>query len=122
VAKLTGLLGELPVMTHITLMHELSDRGPTWARLPATWPEHPSAEHMRCRSLRTGARRLARCPYTSPPPAPLIHQWRAAGLPRGPLCTSGYSLPDLDCLGLLAQDWTVERGRVNRQAHPHRWT
>jgi hypothetical protein len=40
VGELAGLLGELPVMTRVSLMHELSDRGSTWARLPATWPQH----------------------------------------------------------------------------------
>jgi hypothetical protein len=39
VGELAGLLGELPVMTRVTLIHELSDRGPSWARLPVTWPQ-----------------------------------------------------------------------------------
>lgn len=57
-------------MTRITLMHELSDRGPTWARLPVAWPQHPDAEHMGRRSLRDvlADRRAARRPG---PPEPL---------------------------------------------------
>jgi hypothetical protein len=49
--ELARLLVELPMMTRITLMHELSDRGPAWARLLVTWPPHPDAHLMGRRSL-----------------------------------------------------------------------
>ena len=52
VGELAGLLCELPVMTRVTLVHELSDRGPSWARLPVTWPQHPDVHLMLRRSLR----------------------------------------------------------------------
>jgi hypothetical protein len=73
VSELAALLCELPVMTRVTLMHELSDRGPTWARLPVTWPQHPDAEHLGRRSLREvlADRRAARAARRSGPPAPL---------------------------------------------------
>jgi hypothetical protein len=72
VGELAGLLGELPVMTRITLMHELSDRGPAWARLPVTWPPHPDAHLMQRRSLREVLTdpRAARANRRTGPPAP----------------------------------------------------
>jgi hypothetical protein len=73
VGDLAGLLCELPVMTRVTLMHELSDRGPAWARLPVTWPQHPDAEHLGRRSLREvfADRRAASAARRSGPPLPL---------------------------------------------------
>jgi hypothetical protein len=73
VGELAGLLGELPVMTRITLMHELSDRGPAWARLPVTWPQHPDAHLMGRRSLREvlAGRWAARAARRTGQPAPL---------------------------------------------------
>jgi hypothetical protein len=86
VGELAGLLGELPV-TRITLMHELSDRGPAWARLPVTWPQHPDAHLMGRRSPREvfADQRAARAARRAGPPAPLadaggdrwITQWLA---------------------------------------------
>jgi hypothetical protein len=87
VGELAALLCELPVMTRVALMHELSDRGPAWARLPVTWPLHPDAEHMGRRSLREvlADRHAARAACRSGPPQPLadlggdrwITQWLA---------------------------------------------
>ena len=56
-------------MTRVTLMHELSDRGPSWARLPVTWPQHPDAEHLGRRSLREvlADRRAARAAHRRGP-------------------------------------------------------
>jgi hypothetical protein len=73
VGELAGLLCELLAMTRTTLMHELSDRGPAWARLPVTWPQHPDAHLMGRRSLREvlADRRAARAARRSSPPAPL---------------------------------------------------
>jgi len=88
VGELAGLLGELPVMTRVSLMHELSDRGPSWARLPATWPQHPDAEHMGRRSLREvlADRRAARTADRTGPPPPLADpggdRWVAQWLAR----------------------------------------
>jgi hypothetical protein len=83
VAYLDSLpMGKLVVMTRVTLMHELSDRGPAWARVPATRPQHPDAEHMGRRSLRESSR-------TGVPPAPPAvpaHRHRSAG----PLATGGW--------------------------------
>jgi hypothetical protein len=77
IGELAGLLGQLPVMTRVTLMHELSDRGPAWARLPATWPQHPDAEHLGRRSLRRSSRTgVPLAPPAAPPPPPF---GRAAG-------------------------------------------
>jgi hypothetical protein len=83
VGELAGLLCELPVMTRITLMHELSDRDPAWARLPV----HPDAHLMGRRSPREvlADRRAARAARRAGPPAPLadpggdrwITQWLA---------------------------------------------
>jgi len=39
--ELADLLGELPEATRVALMHELSERGPGWARLPEGWPRLP---------------------------------------------------------------------------------
>jgi hypothetical protein len=39
--RLGDLLGELPEPTRVALMHELSERGPIWARLPDDWPQLP---------------------------------------------------------------------------------
>ncbi len=37
------LLGQLLEPTRVALMHELSQRGPAWARLPEDWPQLPRA-------------------------------------------------------------------------------
>jgi hypothetical protein len=88
VGELAALLCELPVMSRITLMHELSDRGPAWARLPVTWPQHPDAEHMGRRSLREllADRRAARAPSAAPAhpnrqPTRAATGWSPGGLP-----------------------------------------
>jgi hypothetical protein len=39
--ELADLLGELPEPTRVALMHELSERGPAWAKLPEDWPQLP---------------------------------------------------------------------------------
>jgi hypothetical protein len=86
VGELAGLLCELPVMTRVTLMHELSDRGPAWARLPVTWPQHPDAEHMGRRSLREvlADRRAARAAHRTGPPLadPDSDRWVTGWLAR----------------------------------------
>jgi hypothetical protein len=74
VGDLAALLCELPVMTRITLMHELSDRGPAWpdCRSPGRSTPTPSTwTAARCgRSSRTGA-------PPAPPAAP-AHRYRWA--------------------------------------------
>jgi hypothetical protein len=54
--ELAELLGELSEPTRVALMHELSECGPAWAKLPEDWPQLPR------RSLRErlGDRRAAR--------------------------------------------------------------
>jgi hypothetical protein len=66
---LADLLGELPEPTRVALMHELSERGPAWAKLPEDWPQLPR------RSLRE---RLADRRAARQPPSPeQLHRWWA---------------------------------------------
>jgi hypothetical protein len=67
--ELADLLGELPEPTRVVLMHELSERGPAWAKLPQDWPQLPR------RSLREqlADRRAARWP----PSPEQLRRWRA---------------------------------------------
>ncbi len=53
----------------MALMHEMSERGPAWARLPDTWPQFPR------RTLRrvVADRRDARLPL----PPEVVQRWRA---------------------------------------------
>jgi hypothetical protein len=57
-------LGELPEPTRVALMHELSERGPAWARLPKGWPQLPR------RNLREAVATAV------PPAAPAAEQLR----------------------------------------------
>ncbi len=72
-------------MTRVTLMHELSDRGPAWASLPVTWPKHPDAEHLSRRSLREvlADRRAARAARRSGPPPRVTDRAATGGSPSG---------------------------------------
>jgi hypothetical protein len=52
--ELADLLGELPEPTRMAPMHELSERGLAWARLPEDWPQPPASVALRaaCRPPR----------------------------------------------------------------------
>jgi hypothetical protein len=69
--ELADLLGELPEPTRVALMHELSERGPAWAKLPEDWPQLPR------RSLRESSWPTAAPAASGPPPSSC-----AAGRPR----------------------------------------
>jgi hypothetical protein len=66
--ELSELLGELHEPTRVALMHELSERGPAWAKLPDSWPQLPR------RSLRQALadRRASRRPL----PPEVLQRWR----------------------------------------------
>ena len=76
-------------MIRVTLMHELSDHGPAWARLPVAWPQHPDAEHMgaaaRCGRVladRRAARTARRSTPAAPPGQPGGDRWVTGWLAR----------------------------------------
>jgi hypothetical protein len=89
--ELAELLQRLPDQIKADLIAELAERGPTWLRLPPTWPGHPDAEHYRRRSLRevVADRRAARAARRAgPPPGSSLQDWLQvrphASLPADP--------------------------------------
>jgi hypothetical protein len=70
--ELATPLQRLPDQVKADLIMELAERGPSWLRLPPTWPGHPDQEFTRRRSLREvmADRRTARAARrTGPHPA-----------------------------------------------------
>jgi hypothetical protein len=85
--ELADLLEGLPDPVKADLISELAARGPTWLRLPPTWPAHPDAEHDRRRSLRevVADRRAARAARRAGPPPGSSRQAWLASRPHGRL-------------------------------------
>jgi hypothetical protein len=78
--ELADLLAGQPDPVTIDLIAELAAHGPTYARLPDTWPGHPDAELLRRRSLRevVADRRAARAARRAgPPPGATLTDWAA---------------------------------------------
>jgi len=78
--ELADLLAGLPDPVTVDLIAELAERGPAYARLPATWPAHPDTELLRRRSLRevVADRRAARATRRAgPPPGATLAGWAA---------------------------------------------
>lgn len=61
--------GGAPEATRVALMHELSERGPAWARLPDIWPQSPRRTLRQVVADRRDARR--------PLPPEVVQRWRA---------------------------------------------
>ena len=82
--ELADLLDGLPDPVKVDLIAELAERGPTCARLPATWPGHPDAEFLRRRSLRevVADRRAARAARRAGPPPGASLAERLANRPQ----------------------------------------
>jgi hypothetical protein len=88
------LLGVLPEPTRVALMHELSERGPAWAKLPEDWPQLPRwslRERLAARRSARRPRRPSSCGAGGPRPTGRLTslaviaaagRWLSSGWPR----------------------------------------
>jgi hypothetical protein len=109
VHELAELLGELPEPTRVALMHELSQRGPAWARLPEDWPQLPRRTLRQAVADRRSARR--------PLPPEQLRRWQAEA------DRVADQLVNKRCTGAVAERrvaealraWAISRDPAERQ-------